>query len=167
MSDLKELSAQIYTDLLPRTSKQKYEKEWQKMLTFMDSKNVTFVTEEVVFAYEASLYNAGYSPPTLRTSVSMLKKVALSKRIDLPNETWARLHNWIDNVGKSHVPRQSPIFTKYDILKFLKQPTETLPIIQQKAAVVVAYCGGQRTQSMQPSSAPTWFSMMSLKKLKL
>ena len=126
MSDVDALSAQIYSDLLPRISKHKYEKEWQKLLDFTESKNLSSVTEEAVFAFEASLKNAGYSPPTLRTSVSMLKKVSISKRIDLPNETWTRLHSWIDNIGKTNVPRLSLIFTQDDNLTFLQQEDNRL-----------------------------------------
>ena len=120
MSDANSLSAQIYSDLLPRISKHKYDKEWQKLLDFSS------VTRQAVFAFEASLKNAGYSPPTLRTSVSILKKVTISKRIELPNETWTRLHSWIDNIGKTNVPRLSLIFTQDDNLTFLQQEDNRL-----------------------------------------
>ena len=90
------------------------------MLCVMREHGRETLNEETLFAFEDEKRNAGFAPPTIRTSISMLKKTCTAFKVEIASSSWSRLQAWVDNTSRDYVPKQSPIFSKDDILNYLK-----------------------------------------------
>lgn len=103
------------------------------LVNFMEDFNKETVDEGVISAFEAAKPNQGYAPHTLRTFISLLKKVCISRRFEIPSSCSLRLNAWVDNIGKQHVPKQSPVFSRADIINYLQNEKNTYQMLQRKA----------------------------------
>ena len=146
-TSIEALSQQVIQELVPRTSKQQYEKEWDKLLTFLKDHDAAEVDEKTLQAFFADQSKRGYAPTTLRRQVSIIKKMTTVKEKVIPDAVWDRLNYWLNNLSKGHKPAASDVFTREELDQFMETLDESDPVqLQEKVLIIVAFMGGVRRQ---------------------
>ena len=113
MSSIRDLVQEMADDLIPRASKSSYEKEWSKLNKFLDKFECSGVyTQDTLQAYFVHLSRQGYAPTTIRSSVSMIKKMCLARFKKVDDDVWDGLNSWLNNVSKDYVPAEVSYFTR-------------------------------------------------------
>ena len=135
--ELKQISSNI--SILPEISKQDYEKTFTKYKLFLEKYNRSpeQTTYNVLLSYVSILSNLDYSASTLRKTFSILKTTLLEKHsLSLD---FQKIERYIAKKEKTHLQKQSSVFTQQEISFFLQNADDSKFLIHKLITLISIY----------------------------
>lgn len=132
-------------NLLPRKSRDSYDKEYDQFLKWMSENAVENINETVLLGYFNDL-SEKFSPSSLWAKYSMIKKTLMvNKNINICN--FHKLCEYLKQKSKGYEPKKSSVLTRENVLKFIHEaPNETF--LMNKVALLFGVFGGCRRQEL-------------------
>lgn len=115
--EIREKSEMASLDMLPKKSREKYERQHQLFLEWCGKHHITKYSENVVMGYFAEMAEK-YSPPTLWSYYSMLKATLnVMDSVDIGN--YKKLVPFLKQKSKGYAPKKSKTLSQEEAIKFL------------------------------------------------
>lgn len=132
-------------NLLPKKSRDSYDREYEKLLQWMAQNCVEHINETVLLGYFGDLADS-FSPSSLWSKYSMVKKTLMvNKNINIVN--YHKLSEYLKQRSKGYQPKKSKVLSREDVLKFIHEsPNETF--LMNKVALIFGVFGGCRRQEL-------------------
>lgn len=132
--------------LVPQKTKHVYEKEYSCFQEWLTQHSVSSINETVMMAYFQDL-SESYSPNSLWTKFSMLRKELIVKKKIRSNEAFVQVQQFLKQTGRRYQPKKSKVLTRDQVLTFLKEaPTEEY--LLEKAVLVMGVFGACRRDEL-------------------
>lgn len=109
---------EIINGLLPEKSAETYRTTYSHFITWVNSRQVVNITENVLLVYFYEL-STKYKPPTLWTKWSMIKK-CLSMKENINIDEFKRLKGFLTKRSKGYNPNKATTFTGSQIWEFVE-----------------------------------------------
>lgn len=144
-SDIENGAEAALATLVPGKSKKLYEETYKKFDSWCAEKNVGHITEKVVLAYFSKLSSI-YKPSTLWSNYSMLRTmIYLNKNVDISKFT--NLIAFLKRKASGYKPKKSKIFTKQEIVRFMKEADDK-DYLLAKVVLIVGIYGACRREEL-------------------
>lgn len=114
--EVREAAAAANQELIPEESKEKYQAEYDRFLSWKSSKKLNSINEMVLQAYFKKL-SEQYSPNTLWAKYSMLRATLFAHN-DIDLKTFEKLIPFIKRKNLGYEPKKSKVFTSDELMKF-------------------------------------------------
>ena len=103
------------------------------------------VCTQVIFqVYFVHLSRQGYAPTTIRSLISLIKKMCLVRFQKVYDDVWDELHSCLNNVLKDYVPAEANDFPCEELDKLCESLGDHDVELQTRVTIMVAFCGGIR-----------------------
>lgn len=119
-SDIEEAAANVVSGLLPAKSKEKYEKMYQRFVTWCETKNIKSPFQEKVLLVYFETLAATYSSSSLWSFYSMLR-ATISTKNNVDISKYTQLQAFLKRKSEGYVPKKSRTFSREEIERFLKE----------------------------------------------
>lgn len=143
--DIEEAAEAALNSLLPEKSRKKYEKAYKQLTNWMEEKNVPDgISEKTLLAYFNSKMS-GYAPNTKWSHFSMLRTfISKERNIDIKNYT--QLIAFLKRKAVGYQPVKSRIFTKEDILRFVREADDNTYLLNKVILIFGIYAAMRRCE---------------------
>lgn len=134
-TEIQELAEQAELKLVPQKSKLLYEKEYEKLMEWKNSRNYENVDETLMLAYMNHM-SSKFKASSMWCIHSKLQAMLRIKN-GINIAAFPKLHAFMKGLNKGHVAKKSFVFTEANMQEFFKEaPDETFLFLK-----VVAICG--------------------------
>lgn len=117
-SDIENEAHNVITDLVPSTSKKKYEDAFDRYEKWCSEKNVKHITSEKVLLVYFKEMSETQKPTSLWCYYSMLRTIiSIKKNVDI--KKYFNLIAFLKRKSEGYKPRKSRVFIKEEIARFL------------------------------------------------
>lgn len=121
--DIEEDARAACCNLLPRKSKQVYDKELDHFEQWKKQRQVIGVSEEIVLAYFHN-YKKSLAPSSMWTKYSMLKStLKIYKNVDISK--YGKLISYLKIESRGHKPKKSKVFERNHMERFLNEAPDS------------------------------------------
>lgn len=132
-------------NLLPRKTKERYEKEYQDFITWRTSKNVKCVNEDVLLAYVKGKSEL-FAPNSLWTKISMLKLgLKVFENIDISR--FGKLFLFLKRTSDGYKPKKAKILSEEQVTKFLLEADDQKWLLE-KVILILGIFGACRRNEL-------------------
>jgi len=144
-SKIAEKAEKVIQNLLPKKSRDSYDKEYEKLVNWMAENGVENINETVLLGYFGDLAET-FSPNSLWSKYSMVKKTLMvNKNINIA--TYHKLCEYLKQGSKGYQPKKSKVLSREEVLKFIHEaPNKTF--LMNKVALIFGVFGGCRRQEL-------------------
>ncbi|XP_031333961.1 uncharacterized protein LOC116163974 [Photinus pyralis] len=127
--------------LLPRKSKDNYDKEFRQFEEWREQQGLNGVNEEVMLAYFHN-YRRKLAPSSMWTKYSMVKStLKVYKNVDISK--YGKLISYLKNEARTHKPKKAKTLEREHVEKFLTQAPDS-KYLMIKVALVMGISGACR-----------------------
>lgn len=139
-------AAKAVEGIIPVKSKSVYEKEYSRFIQWTNDNSVKTVNETVLLAYFQEL-TADFSPNSLWTKFSMLRKELMVKKVVNSAKKFSQLEAYLKQRSKGYQPKKSKVLTREQVLTFLKNASDE-SFLMIKVALVMGVFGACRRDEL-------------------
>lgn len=141
----KEQLQNILNELLPKKSKEIYNKWYDNFINWQTKNELFEITENTLLLYFDEL-SKNFSANSLWTIYSCLKKkILLEKNIDIKN--FAKITNFLKIKNNDYLPKKAAVFKREEIENFLDNASNQ-EFIREKLIVLISLSGGMRCDEL-------------------
>jgi hypothetical protein len=127
--EIREKSVIASLDMLPKKSREKYERQHQLFLEWCTKNRITKYSENVLMGYFAKMAEK-YSPPTMWSYYSMLK-ATLNLKDNVDISSYKKLIPFLKQKSKGHTPKKSKTLSQEEVIKFLLNAPDTIYLMMK------------------------------------
>lgn len=139
-------AAKAVDALVPEKTRRTYEKEYFHFEAWLQKHCVDRVDETVLMAYFQDL-SESYSPNSLWTKFSMLRKELIVHKKIRSNEKLITLQQFLKQIGKNYQPKKSKVLTREQVITFLKEAPDE-KYLADKVVLVIGVFGACRRDEL-------------------
>ena len=145
MENKQEKIKNIINQLLPKQSKEIYDRWYMLFKIWQNTNNLNNINEDNLFLYIDKI-SQKYAPSSLWTIYSCIKKKLLvEESIDISN--YLKVIALLNVKNNEYLAKNATIFTREDVDNFLEKAGNDL-YLREKLIVIIAIAGGMRSDEL-------------------
>ncbi|XP_037039723.1 uncharacterized protein LOC119077677 [Bradysia coprophila] len=148
-SDLEEAAERALGKLIPAASRLKYEKAYEELRKWCESKHVKEINEKKLLAY-FDVHLGKVKASTAWSTYSMLKKtLRVKENIDI--STYNNLRELLKRKEDDYFAKKSKILTLEEIYRFIKEAPDEIYLVTKVALIIGVYGACRRSELLKMS----------------